>query len=127
MIDLCEASPFKCHKRYNRILKPFALFLIIFQMIIPLRTMAASGKVLARNQNPIIASGLAGIPALPPYLLMEELDNEEREDYRFLDVSYIEVFNALEKFQSLGMLPVKSQRYDHVKPRLYLIHKVLLI
>lgn len=117
--------------RYNKILKLFAILIFSFELLAPI-LLIAKPKQTALN-SPLTLEYSITQQAKPldllSQLLFEEVGCEEREgkDGFFLSVSFVEVYNQLQKFQpiqSTWFLP--KDQFD-TQPSLFTLHRVLLI
>lgn len=115
--------------RYNKIFRFFAILFFSFELLVPAILLGSPENNLnAENTKSHITEQNQPVDLLT-HLIFEEVNSEEREgknDY-LLSVCFIEIFNALQKFQPAQItwsLPI--DRFD-TQPSLFTLHRVLLI
>jgi hypothetical protein len=114
--------------RYNKILRIFAILLFSFEMLAPALWLGDHESSITQKSTTYFSHENQSIDLIA-HLICEEANSEEREgknDY-LIDVSFVEVFNELEKFQPVQISwSLPKDRFD-IQPSLYTLHRVLLI
>jgi len=115
--------------RSSKVLRILAILLFSFEVLAPALWHGESDKIIEAQKTTTYFCDQNQPIDLISHLIFEEVNNEEKEgkDYDLLSVSYVEVFNELEKFiphQVVGPLP--KDRFD-IQPALYKLHSVLII
>ena len=115
--------------KYKKVLRIFAILLFSIEILTLVSSLGASENHNDTGKGFVnIASNHQTLDLLN-HLICEEVNSEERKDKDdcFISVSFVEVFNELEKFQSVQiawLLP--KDRFD-TQPSLFTLHRVLLI
>jgi hypothetical protein len=114
--------------RYNKILRIFAILLFSFEMLAPALWLGEHESSITQKSTTYFNNQNQPVDLLT-HLICEEASNEEREgkDDYLLGVCFVEVFNELQKFQSVQITwSLPKDRFD-IQPSLYTLHRVLLI
>lgn len=114
--------------RLNKILRIFAILLFSFEMLAPALWLGDHENSITQKST-IYISDQHQPSDLLTHLICEEANNEEREgkDDYLLSVCFVEVFNELQKFQSVQITwSLPKDRFD-IQPSLYTLHRVLII
>ncbi len=114
---------------YHKVLKLAAILLFSFELLAPAVFASAELPTDLTSEQTNFAS-LSPSFDLFSHLIFEETSSEEEREgkaHAFVSISYIEVFNVLQKFKPTNtrcLLP--TERFT-TRPSLYTLHRVLLI
>jgi len=114
---------------YNKILRIFAILIFSFELLAPALLLGATENNLPCEKAKINLSEQSQPIDLIAHLIFEEINNEEREgkDDYLISVCFTEVFNELQKFESVQITwSLPKDRFD-TQPSLFTLHRVLLI
>jgi hypothetical protein len=115
--------------RYNKMFRILAILLFSFELLAPAVLIGTPESNLTFEQGELNINQHHQSLDFITHLICEEASSEEREhkDSCFISVSFIEVFNELEKFRSIQISSLLPKDRFNSQPSLFTLHRVLLI